>query len=251
MIVNNSLKEKENIQILAQKGFLKAQMITKCTVSRDCYDCSHYYNSECSYLVMQKRIKLFDRAMIPTVFLQATVEVLNKEQEVSSSVGRAVSWILKWSQTMPLPDRGILLSGPTGVGKSFAMAAMVRSLTIDRGIPCLFVDFRQFLMQLKRCYSQKENEYELFENLRNADVLILDDVGAPRDTEWAREIFQTIISQRYNDTSRTFLTTNLSLASSSKRSECQLSTWAGVHSYSRLKQMCYWLQCDGSDKRVI
>jgi DNA replication protein DnaC len=173
-----------------------------------------------------------------------TLQAERKRPDTSPSVKKAILWLYKWCTTQPLPQKGLLLTGTQGTGKSFAMAALLRHLTLSYATHALFLDFQQFIRDLKHCYHRKDNDYELFDKLRQKDVLVLDDVQPTRDSPWIREVLHTIIAQRYNDCSRTFLTTNLSLYT-------ELKDWATPHTYSRLKQMCYWLPFQGPDRRGI
>ena len=242
--------DEQKLRIFIQQGYVKAE------ISEPCPDQGYYCNKcptsrshgVCQYRIISQRVSLFNKATIPPRFINAAMESL-RQQKSTPSIVKAITWIDKWCRVDPLPQKGMLLSGPHGAGKSFIMAAMVRWLTLQRGISCLFTMFGLFLMQLKERYSTGANDYELFDNLFNVDVLILDDVGASRTSEWTNDVFKTIIAQRYNDCAITFLTTNLSLGRSDKKTDNDFSLWAGQHSTSRLYEMCYWLTFDGPDKR--
>jgi DNA replication protein DnaC len=129
------------------------------------------------------------------------------------------------------------------------MAALARSLTLQYGIGCLFVDFGHLLLRLKATFNGQGLEYEIFESLQQPQVLILDDVGSPRDSTWSRDVFQTIIAARYNACERTFVTTNLPIASSGAGPFSPFEKWAGPHCSSRLAEMCFWVPVDGLDRR--
>lgn len=235
-------------EIIADDGLLRAYAKDKKGWRRDPIDQFSTYPYACSHPDPQP-LTLFNQARVPAVFKNAVMASLEHDVGISPSHRRAVQWLAKWSQTNPLPAQGILLSGPPGVGKSFAMAALVRRLTLERAIPALFLDFGQFLLQLKDCYNTAKNEYRLFEEVQQVTVLVLDDVGAGRDTEWSREVLKTIVTRRYNAMSLTLVTTNLAISSSSERGDCAFLKSVGPHCFSRLKEMCYWLIVDGPDRR--
>ena len=130
------------------------------------------------------------------------------------------------------------------------MAALARSLTLEHGIRCLFVDFGHLLLRLKATFNGQGLEYELFESLQQPQVLIMDDVGSNRDSTWSRDVFQTIIAARYNACGRTFVTTNLSITSMGAGSFSRFEKWAGPHCSSRLAEMCLWFLLDGPDRRL-
>lgn len=241
--------EEQKLRIFDQDGKVRAQANEP---SQDCDHCSSSSCSEvCEYRILSQRMRLFNKAAIPSRFIHATMDSLRQQRHRTPSPPKVITWLDTWCQQDPLPERGLLLSGPHGSGKSFVMSAVIRWLTLNRGIPCLFVDFGLFLMQLKARYTSGQNDYDLFNQLFTVEVLILDDVGSSRDSEWSRDVFTTIIARRYNDCSKTFLTTNLSINDHEKRQEKSLLRWTGLHSGSRLKEMCYWLSFDGIDRRML
>jgi len=234
--------------IIARHGVLQATITKACPYNEQCALCTTWLDGkECHYRRGRRTSDCFTKARIPARFHNATIEALNTHNSTSDcspSIAKATKWLLKWCHTQPLPQKGLLLTGTQGTGKSFAMAAIIRHLTLSYATDALFLDFQDFIRELKHCYHRKDNDYELFDKLRQKEVLILDDVQPIRDSPWIREVLHTIIAQRYNECSQTFLTTNLSMTNDFKE-------WATPHTYSRLKQMCYWLQFHGPDRRGI
>ena len=243
-------KDRYEYRIVCDEGYLVAKMSSE--PNRGSGDGSDYFDlNNCSYHALLKRLDVFNCAEIPAVLKDATLENITNDKTPTPSINRAYSWIVKWSQSDPLPVRGILLSGPSGAGKSYALAGLIRYVTLELGVSCLFVDFRQFLLQLKKCYEGNGQDFRLFEKLRRVPILFLDDVGISRNSEWAGDVIRTIISQRYNDVKRTFLTTDLSITSSSQNAVDTFTKTVGVHCASRLRQMCYWLPFIGPDRRYL
>ena len=242
-MASTAAEDEPRFVVLARGAVLKAEPAGPCP------RCSRWEDPSCECHRLKQLCTLFDDAMIPTLYVNATLQSLQFHDESSASLRRTVQAVQQWARRERLPEKGLLLAGPNGVGKSFLMAALARSLTLQHGIGSLFVDFGHLLLRLKATFNGQGLEYELFEWLQQPQVLIIDDVGSNRDSTWSRDVFQTIIAARYNACGRTFVTTNLPTTSSRAGSISPFEKWAGPHSTSRLAEMCYWLQVDGPDRR--
>jgi primosomal protein DnaI len=229
--------------VLAQGTVLEAEPTGSCP------RCSRWEDPSCDCHKLKEQCTLFNAAMIPAFYIKAKLQPQELHDESSSSLRKTVKAVQQWARRERPPERGLLLSGPNGVGKSFLMAALARSLTLERGMRCLFVDFGHLLLRLKATFNGQGLEYELFESLQQPQVLIIDDVGSNRDSTWSRAVFQTIIAARYNACGRTFVTTNLSITSMGAGSFSPFEKWAGPHCTSRLAEMCVWFPVDGPDRR--
>ncbi|HYM15872.1 MAG TPA: ATP-binding protein [Dehalococcoidia bacterium] len=108
------------------------------------------------------------------------------------------------------PDGWLLLAGASGCGKTHIAAAIVNRL-IERGEPALFVVVPDLLDHLRAAYQPgAEVGYDdLFEHVRNAPVLVLDDLGTQAQTPWAQEKLFQLINHRFNSRLPTVVTTNL------------------------------------------
>jgi DNA replication protein DnaC len=108
------------------------------------------------------------------------------------------------------PEGWLVLSGASGCGKTHIAAAIVNRL-LERGEPALFVVVPDLLDHLRSAYQPgAEVGYdELFERVRNAPVLVLDDLGTQAPTPWAQEKLFQLINHRFNTRLPTVVTTNL------------------------------------------
>jgi DNA replication protein DnaC len=111
-----------------------------------------------------------------------------------------------------VPDGWLLIHGPSGAGKTH-VAAAIANRCLERGQPALFVVVPDLLDHLRAAYNpSSEVGYDaLFEQVRNAPVLILDDLGTQSATAWAQEKLFQLLNHRYNAHLPTIVTTNLSL----------------------------------------
>jgi DNA replication protein DnaC len=110
------------------------------------------------------------------------------------------------------PEGWLLLHGPSGAGKTHVGAA-IANRCIERGTPVLFVVVPDLLDHLRAAYSPgSEIGYDLLlEQVRNAPVLVLDDLGTQNATPWAQEKLFQVLNHRYNARLPTVVTTNLGL----------------------------------------
>lgn len=108
------------------------------------------------------------------------------------------------------PDGWLVLSGASGCGKTHIAAAVVNRI-LERGAPALFVVVPDLLDHLRSAYQPgAEMRYDdLFERVRNAPVLVLDDLGTQAPTPWAQEKLFQLINHRFNARLPTVVTTNL------------------------------------------
>jgi DNA replication protein DnaC len=122
------------------------------------------------------------------------------------------------------PDGWIVLSGPSGCGKTH-LAAAVTGACIESGIAALFMVVPDLLDHLRAAYRpDTEVGYdELFELLKSAPVLVLDDLGVQSATPWAQEKLFQLVNHRYNARIPTIFTTNLPLDAFDARLRARLS----------------------------
>ena len=105
----------------------------------------------------------------------------------------------------------LLLEGAYGCGKTH-LAAAIANAAVHRGVPTLFITVPDLLDSLRFAYGNPETTFEArFEEIRNADLLVMDDFGTQNATAWAQEKLFQIINYRYTNKLPTVVTTNLVL----------------------------------------
>ena len=122
------------------------------------------------------------------------------------------------------PAGWLVFAGPSGSGKTHLAAAIANRL-LESGNAVLFVIVPDLLDRLRAAYHpDSESGFDTsFEQVRNAPVLILDDLGAQSSTEWAREKLFQIVNHRFNARLPTVVTTNVSLRRLDERLRTRLS----------------------------
>lgn len=105
----------------------------------------------------------------------------------------------------------LLLEGAYGCGKTH-LAAAIANAAVQRGLPTLFITVPDLLDSLRFAYGNPETTFEArFDEIKNADLLVMDDFGTQNATAWAQEKLFQIINYRYINNLPTVITTNLIL----------------------------------------
>jgi len=109
---------------------------------------------------------------------------------------------------------GLLLTGSIGVGKTHLAVGILQALVTERGASGLFYDYRDLLKQVQNSYNQKvaATEMEVLRPVFDAEVLVLDELGAAKPSDWVWDTVAHILNTRYNDRRTTIITSNYSNA---------------------------------------
>ena len=162
----------------------------------------------------------------------------------------------------PRGDKGLLIIGKIGTGKTHLAVGIVKELILSRGIACLFYDYRELLKQIQNSYNStvQTTELDVLRPVFETDVLVLDELGAVKPTDWVWDTVSLILNTRYNDNRTTIITTNfedqpaagaagsVSQIRSTTRNET-LGDRIGERMRSRLHEMCRIITLDGADFR--
>ena len=159
--------------------------------------------------------------------------------------------------------KGLLLTGAIGVGKTHLAVGILLGLIEEKGVQALFYDYRELLKEIQHSYNPQVNSTELdvLKPVFEAEVLVLDELGAQKPTDWVWDTVALILNTRYNDKRTTIITTNYpdappigfgaSAGNAAQRAarEETLGDRIGERMRSRLSEMCVRIDIHGADFR--
>lgn len=224
----------------------------------------------CECRVKGRAERLLAAAHIPARYAHCDLSNFqyDPDDKNQGSIVAARTFAGRFVEDYPVEKTGLLFVGSVGVGKTHLAVGILKALIREKGIHCLFCDYRELLKSIQNSYnpSVQATEMELLRPIFDAEVLVLDELGAVRSTEWVFDTVNYILNSRYNDNRTTIITTNFpdqpeqdsapgeepsrsySAADRAARRET-LGDRIGERMRSRLHEMCKKVKIDGPDYR--
>ncbi|MFQ5645511.1 MAG: ATP-binding protein [bacterium] len=204
----------------------------------------------------QKEIeRLSEGSRIPGRFSHCRMDTFNVYTEhrgnkvINPSLSVAFEHCRKFIEKYPDVKRGFCFMGPPGVGKTHLAVAVLKELVAQKGAAILFYDFQELLFGLRASFDEDSelSQQQVFSPVLEAEVLLLDDLGASRVTGWRRDMLGYVITARYNSRKTTFFTT--SRLDNPAGAEDSLEDRIGARHRSRISEMCVVCHLEGKDFR--
>lgn len=136
--------------------------------------------------------------------------------------------------------QGILFWGPVGTGKSYTAACIANEL-MDRTVPVIMTSFVKILQNIQ---GNQEEEKVFMNRMNDARLLIIDDLGTERNTDYALEKVYNIIDSRYRAGKPLILTTNMTLKEMQETTDIRYK-----RIYDRIFEMCFPVRVAGRSWR--
>lgn len=148
---------------------------------------------------------------------------------------------------------GIILSGSCGVGKTHLAAAIAHEL-MKQGYQPIFGTLISLLERVKSTYntkSSKETDEEIINSYINCSLLIIDDLGKEKPSEWTLEKLYQVLNARYEDNKPIIITTNYSMDKLIERLTVNNNNETAEATVSRIYEMCQGINMQGNDYRKL
>lgn len=196
------------------------------------------------------RLRLWAQARIPRRFEDCSFSSYQPAAENASQM-LAFKRAYRLVREYPAYERGLLLAGPVGVGKTHLAVAILRGLT-EKGARCLFCEYGSLLKEIQDSYNpaSRTSEMSVLASVCETEVLVLDELGVSKPTAWVLDTMTQIIGRRYNDKKLTIFTTNYTDERQNPSSET-LQDRIGARLRSRLYEMSSTVVLDGEDYRRL
>jgi DNA replication protein DnaC len=189
---------------------------------------------------LRRTRRLFSLSQLEGRFGDATFSTWRHSPQTEHAFKAATQYVDSWPERRAAGD-GLMFIGDVGTGKTRLAASIVRAL-VEREAAAVFQSVPSLLTRIRGSYGQSgERESQLLEALMDADLVVLDDIGVEKVTDWVLDRLYVIIDSRYLRRAPVIVTSNLM--------PDDLADRIGQRLVDRLVEMCKPIRFQGESER--
>jgi len=221
------------------------------------------FAEECECQHTRKIAKSLERCRIPPKYINKDLDTfLTDFPGADASLRNAHFLATRFVDNYPAmmaPGRGFLFAGSSGLGKTHLAVGILKVLVLEKGCDGIFCYHQQLLKDIQNSYSPLTGttELEILDPVFKTELLVLDDLGSVKPSDWVWDTVSLVLNTRYNNQLTTIVTTNFpnlpakSLSPNAKdySREDSLGDRIGDRMRSRLLEMCREVKMQGADYR--
>ena len=221
---------------------------------------------KCACRTANLSARLVDAANIPKRYEHCTFANFDADfTGANPSLAKARFLAGRFVEDYPVETVGLMFIGDSGRGKTHLAVGVIKELMVEKRVPCLFCDYRELLKNIQDSYNSSvaATELGILRPIFEIEVLLLDDLGAVKPTDWIWDTVSLVLNNRYNENKTTIITTNFEdkaagaepedssqLGRSSRAARGHtLGDRIGNRMLSRLHEMCRIIKMEGDDFR--
>ena len=155
---------------------------------------------------MKRRVKAYNGAEIPSELRGCTFDSFMPADDHPSQ-RQAHTLLRQWARKYKPGEKGWLIHGPVGVGKTHLACAAAAVLALEKGVFARFIEFSNLLRRLQAAFGGSGGD-DLLQSLGSCEFLVIDELGKGRNTAWETDVVDSLISSRYNTGKTTLFTSN-------------------------------------------
>ena len=229
------------------KSSLEKRRIYSDPTCKQCEGAGMYLHPEggaayCDCHHKERKRVLMRNAGFPAKHIGSTVAGYVPKNEAERTVKEIVS---TWVKNFKAGCTGLYLHGAAGTGKTHLLVALGKAVIDIHGSEVCYVSTADMIAKAKARFSRNgtdpENYIDPFDEAAYAEVLLLDDIGAEKPSDWVLSEFYRLFNHRYNDGLTTLVTSNVNLEAFESLYDSRIA--------DRIHEMCVQVHCNGPSRR--